>query len=224
MSLDSLILSNSVRSFLEEATSRYEANVNQAASYLIGRGLDQGAATGARLGVVSDPMPGHERFRGMVSIPYLTPAGVVAIKFRCAEPHDCKAEGHEKYNAPTGQKARLYGVQALHTKGDTVAIVEGEFSSIVMTHVVGIPTVGTPSTQWHDHWTRCFSDYERVLVIADNDLKPDGSNPGEKHAKKVVSAVPNARLILPPPGLDPDEWIQVEGADVVRKKVLGDDA
>jgi len=34
------------------------------------------------LGVVVDPLPGHEQFLGRVAIPYVTPSGVVDIRFR----------------------------------------------------------------------------------------------------------------------------------------------
>lgn len=218
MSLDSLILSQSQRTSMQEAAERYAAAVDQATvSYLVGRGLDRDAATGSLLGRVSDPLPEHERFEGMLSIPYVTPAGVVGFKFRCIQDHDCKAVKCQRYDSPTGQKARLYGVESLLSGADTVAIVEGEFARIVMRYVVGIPTVGTPGTQWLEHWPRCFADFERVLVVADHDVHPNGDSPGVKHAKKVVSTIHGAQLILPPPGLDPDEWVAAGGVERVRE-------
>jgi hypothetical protein len=47
---------------------------------------------------VVDPIAGHELGEGMLSIPYITPAGVVGIKFRRLD------EGTPKYLWPTGQK------------------------------------------------------------------------------------------------------------------------
>ena len=219
MSLDSLILSPSQRASLEEATARYETAIDQrAVSYLTGRGLDQAASLGSRLGLCSDPLPGHERFEGMLSIPYLTPAGVVAIKFRCiTDDCDCRASHGGKYDGPAGQKARLYGVESLQDGGDTICIVEGEFSRITMNYMVGVPTVASPGTQWLEHWPRVFADYERILVVADHDVHPNGDSPGIKHAKKVVASLHGAHIVLPPPGLDPDEWVAQDGVEAVRK-------
>lgn len=154
---------------------------------------------------------------GMLSIPYLTPGGVVGFKFRCIQDHDCKAERCQRYDSPTGQKARLYGVESLQDRGDTICIVEGEVARIVMRYIVGVPTVATPGTQWLEHWPRCFADFERILVIADHDVHPNGDSPGIKHAKKVVSTMQGAQLVLPPPGFDPDEWLVSYGVDKVRE-------
>lgn len=216
---------------MKQAAEAYHSQLtSRVASYLTGRGLDRDDAIGYLLGEVCEPLPSHERFRGMLSIPYLTPAGVVGFKFRCPEDHKCKDFGHPKYDSPSGQKARLFNVAALHTRSDTVALVEGELSSIVCTEKVGVPCVGTPGTQWtkeHPHWPRVFADFDRVLVIADHDLDGEGKQEqgkGVGHAKRVVSSLPNAQLILPPPGMDLDEWVQAEGPDAVRKQVLGDDA
>lgn len=211
--LDSLIVSPSVRRTLQQATETYAQNVDQLASFLAGRGIDRDAATGHLLGKVCDPLPGHERFVGMMSIPYLTESGVVAMKFRQLEP-----ERTPKYDAPSGQTVRLYNVAALNTHGPTVAICEGELDAIVMTHVVGIPAVGVPgASNWQEHWPRCFADYDTVLVVADHDAKEDGSDPGLKHAKRVVKEVKGGRLVLPPSGCDLTEWVQKEGVETVRK-------
>lgn len=210
-------LSDSQRSLLETATAAYESQLDSpAVSYLAGRGLDQAGATGARLGVCREPVPGHERFVGMVSIPYLTPAGVVAIKFRCPEDHNCKDEGHSKYDQPS-QHARLYNAMDLHRPGDVIACVEGEFDTRIMSDRIGVPAVGRPGTTWLDYWPRVFADYERVCVLADFDLKDDGSNPGLTSAKKIVNTMPNAELVVPPAGLDLTEWYLRDGADPIRE-------
>jgi DNA primase len=219
VSLDTLSLSSSQRVFLEEATATYEKTLDRAASYLVGRGLDQAAATGSRLGLASDPLPGHERFAGRLALPYVTPGGVVAIKFRCIEDHDCRSEAHGKYDGPSGQKARLFNTRALLDKGDTVAICEGEMDALVCHHVLGVPAVGTPGTQWMDHWGRCFADFERVLVVADHDVHPNGDSPGIKHARKVQAHVRGSEVVLPPEGMDLGEWVQQYGADEVRRSL-----
>lgn len=147
----------------------------------------------------------------MMSIPYVTDAGVVAIKFRRLE-----GEG-PKYDSPSGQHARLFNVRAFQIPGDAIAVCEGELDALVCTSVVGVPAVGTPGTTWLDHWPRCFADHAQVFIVADNDEKEDGSNPGLKHAKHVLKTLPNAQIITPPLGLDLGEWVLKEGAEKVRK-------
>lgn len=211
--LDSLLLSRSQRDFLDLATETYQKNVDSVASYLVDRGIGKEAAYAARLGRVSEPLAGHERFEGMLSIPYLTPAGTVAMKFRSLDP-----DAKQKYDGPSGQHVRLYNAGALATAtGTTVCVCEGELAALVTHHVVGVPAVGAPGTQWQAHWARCLADFEQVLVVADNDEKEDGSNPGLKHAKSLVAAIPGSRLVLPPPGLDIDEWLLATDVATVRK-------
>lgn len=211
--LDSLIPSSSLRASLEHATAMYEKNVEDLASYLVTRGIGRDAALGARLGKVCEPAPGHERFVGMMSIPYLTPGGPVAIKFRRLD------DEHPKYDGPSGQHARLFNAGLLaDTDSDTVLICEGELDAVVGTHVLGVPSVGRPGGgTWLDHWSRCFADFERVLIVADNDDKPDGSNPGLKSAKSVQKHIPDSQLVLPPLGMDLGEWVLAEGAEAVKK-------
>ena len=213
--LDGLLLSKSQRDSLERATATFEKNVDRLGSYLEGRGIERQAALSARLGYVSEPLPGLERFVGMMAVPYLALSGPVAIKFRRLE-----GEG-PKYDAPSGQHARLYNVTAVTLPGDAVAVCEGELDALVCTSVVGVPAVGTPGTTWLDHWPRCLADFARVIVVADNDEKDDGSNPGLKHAKSVAKSVPNAQIVTPPLGLDLGEWVLRDGADAVRNALIG---
>lgn len=212
--LDSLSVSPQRRDEMERVVTACEANLYEAADFLQSRGIGEGIAREARLGVVGSDLPAaFDRFRGMLCLGYVTPAGVIALKFRQLEP-----ERTPKYDAPSGQHVRLYNVAALHTHGDTVAICEGELDALVMTHVVGIPAVGVPgASNWQDHWARCFADFDRVLVIADHDAKADGTDPGVRHAKKVVKAVRGGQLVLPPAGHDLTEWVQRDGVDAVKE-------
>lgn len=180
-------------------------------SFLDPRGISREVAEVHRLGYVCDDYPGFERFAGMMSLPYLTPTGVVGVKFRRME-----GEG-PKYDSPSGQGHRLYNVLAFQSRADTIALCEGEMDAIVCNSVVGVPAVATPGTNWMPHWSRCFSDFERVLIVADNDEKEDGSNPGLKHARSVLKQLPNAQIVLPPNGLDMNDWLLRDGADVVRR-------
>lgn len=210
--LSSLIVSSSQIESLGRAAAAYAVNVDLAAPYLVSRGIGQQAALGSRLGYVVGPDPGHERFRGMVSIPYLLPVGVVAIKFRRIE-----GEG-AKYDSPSGQHSRLYNAGVLASGGDVVAICEGEFDAIKVQQDLGIPTVAVPGTDnWKPYMARCFADWDRVIVFADHDAKEDGSDPGLKHAKRLVKEIVNSELVIPPGGMDMTEWLISEGIDAVRE-------
>lgn len=214
MVLDQLMLSSTVRRSLEQATTAFQGHLYEAEGFLSARGVSEEMALSYRLGTVPSDTPGFERFAGMLSLPYLTPGGVVALKFRALDP-----ERKPKYDAPSGQTSRLYNVAALHSTGDTVAICEGEIDALVMTELVGIPAVGVPgATQWsgHKYWPRAFADYETVLVIADNDIKEDGSNPGLKSAMTIAKGVPGGRVVTPPPGEDLNSWVLKDGVEAVR--------
>ena len=132
------------RQSLTEAAERYSSNLTpQAASYLAGRGLTKEVASTFLLGSVVEPSAGHEHATGMLSIPYLTPAGVVGIKFRRLD------DGTPKYIWPTGQKIGLFNVNDLHKHSDTIAICEGEIDTIVLSGMVQIPSVGVAGvSQW----------------------------------------------------------------------------
>lgn len=215
-SLDSLMLPAERRNSLERATAAAEKNLGlpEVGSFLEPRGITFEAASASRLGCLSEPIPGFERFVGMLAIPYLTGSGaVVAIKYRCIRDHDCKAEGCQRYDAPDGQKAKLYNAGALAKPGAIAAVVEGELKARVVSDVLGIPAVGTSAGVWMDHWPRCLADFDRVLVIADND------EPGLKHAKgKVLKTISGAELVVPPadhPKID--DWINEVGVEPVRK-------
>lgn len=210
--LDSMLLSVAQRRSLEEATARYARDLLLAASYLEGRGVSEQTATSFRLGVVSDPAPGHDRFYGWLSIPYLTPAGVVAMKFRNLNPDD-----DHRWDAPAGSRTHLYNARALAEGGEVCLLVEGEMKTLVGSSMLDVPVVGTWGTNWLPHWPRCFSDFDRVIVVGDNDVKEDGSNPGRKHAEKVVKTLQNAELVLPPPGVQLDEWLLRDGPEAVSE-------
>lgn len=165
-------------------------------------------------------MPGHEKVAGFMSIPYVVPSGVVAMKFRCIADHNCKEVGCQRYDQPAGQKVHLFNAGILATtKSDVVAVCEGELDAILCTHELGIPAVGTAAGTWLDHYPRCFADFEEVIVIADHDAKPDGSSPGIKHAKRVASTISRSRIVTPPVGMDLGEWVAAEGREAVLERI-----
>ena len=152
-------------------------------------------------------------FKDMLSIPYVCPAGVVSMKFR-----DITGNAKNKYLGLPGSRPKLFNARVLAEPIDTVVLCEGELDAIVMSARVGVPAVGVPGVSaWLDHFPRCFADVRNVFVVFDNDVHEDGSNPGQVAVKKVLKAIPHARNILPPKGLDVSEWFVSQGAGVIRK-------
>ena len=172
--LERLDLTTLQRAELEEATARYVDQLDEPAlAYLRGRGLED-AAPSFRLGVVRDPLPEHRSYVGRLAVPYLTPNGVVSMRFRALDDSKIKMLG------PAGVQPRMFNVNALHTRLPYVAIVEGEFDAMAA-DLIGLPAVGIPGTSmWHAHFPRIFADFETVYVITDNDVKApneDGETP-----------------------------------------------
>lgn len=195
------MLNEKQRQSLTDAAERYSSNLTtQARSYLEGRGLTEEVISTFLLGSVVDPIAGHELATGMISIPYRTPAGVVGMKFRRID------DGTPKYLWPTGQKVGLFNVVDLHATSNTIAICEGEIDTIVLSGVVGIPSVGVAGvSQWKPWFPKLFESYERVLIFADNDIKEDGRNPGQELAKRIKEDLDKAEIVHLPDNTDVNE-------------------
>ena len=88
-------LSSSQRQFLLQATQRYASKIELAKDYLANRSLSVEEASIFHLGVVDEPLPGHEPYKGRLAIPYITPSGVVDIRFRGIVLADGDAAGLE---------------------------------------------------------------------------------------------------------------------------------
>ena len=204
------MLSDEQKLSLTECAKRYNSYLDEEIlSYLEGRGIIKETADRFQLGKVLEPHAGHELATGMLSIPYLTPSGVVGLKFRRLD------DGTPKYLWPSGQKVGMYNVLDLHKDSDVIAICEGEIDTIVISGLVGIPAVGVPGvSQWKPHFPKLFEAYERVLVFADNDAgKKDGNNPGFELAKRIKEDVDKAEIVVLPEGHDVNEVYLSTGSD-----------
>jgi DNA primase len=192
------MLNEKQRQSLTESAEKYCSSLTpQAASYLAGRGITKEVANTFRLGSVVEPSAGHEHAVGRLSIPYITPAGIVGIKFRTID------GGVPKYLWPTGQKIGLFNVLDLHKHSDTIAICEGEIDTIVLSGLVGIPAVGVAGvSQWKPWFPKLFESYSRILIFADNDVKEDGRNPGQELAKRIKEDLDKADIVHLPDNQD----------------------
>lgn len=196
---------------MEQATATYELFVTEARMYLEGRGIDLAVAATYRLGYVAAPEVGHEQYQGRLSIPYLTKAGVVNLKFRCIRNHECKETGCPKYLG-LSQGTNLYNVSAFFRDSTVIAICEGEFDALILNEHV-MPAVGVPGAQhWKPWYERCFSDYEKVFVYA------DGDEAGRDFARQVSSHLDGVTVIHMPHGTDVNQVFLDEGPNGLRKR------
>lgn len=162
-------LSNEQRKLLERATLRYHDHLDEAADALAARGIDLEHARSNVLGVVRDPLPGHEGSEGRLAIPYITDAGPVNMSFRCLRPHKCGEVGCPKYLMQEKVSTNLYGVQSVTWAKEWIAVTEGEIDCLTLTQI-GIPAVGIPGAKkWEKHWANVFEDFSRVYLFEDGD-------------------------------------------------------
>lgn len=171
-----------------------------------------------RLGVCSDPEPGHEVAVGRLAIPYTNKLGVIGIKFRCITGHSCKEASCPKYLAPLGQEPYLFNVAAVDEDADTIHITEGELDAIVLAEVLGQPVVGLPgSSAWRQHHPWHFRGFSRVLVWA------DGDKAGQDLARMLRKEIPAAEIVTMPQGQDVTEVYVQLGAEGIIKLAGEDD-
>ena len=210
------MLNSEQRKSLTESAERYHnALTQEAVFYLRERGITKEVADTFLLGSVVEPSAGHEHSVGRLSIPYRTPAGVVGMKFRSID------DSVPKYLYPTGQKVGLFNVVDLHVYSDTIAICEGEIDTIILSGLVGIPTVGVAGvSQWKEHFPKLFESYKKVVVLADNDLKESGQNPGMELAKRIKEDLDKAVIIQLPGNEDVNDCYLNYGADWLRDRIM----
>ena len=203
---------------LLEAAQHYAANLSaEAELYLEGRGIPRYVAEQFDIGTITNPIPGHEMYEGWLSIPYITALGhCVGFKFRRLD------EGKPKYGSPLGQKAHLYNVTDVTVDSGIIVICEGELDTVVVSGLCGIPAVGVPGVAaWKPHFARLFTGFDTVYIVGDNDVKEDGSNPGEEFARRVAGELTNGQIVQLPPGMDINELYLAQGLEAISNLAGG---
>lgn len=179
------------------------------AQYLMARGITREAATAHKIGYVGVPRVGHERYRGRISIPYITPTCVNEIRFRTLVD-----SSEPKYLSRDGADSHLYNVGAFQTDSDFIAISEGEFDTVIANSVCGIPTVGLAGANaWKPFYRRAFTDYHKVFVLT------DGDQAGWDLGKKIATALDVAVVVSMPDGMDLTDVYMEEGSDGIKKRL-----
>jgi len=193
--------------------------------YLREHGLDKDIAARYQLGFVNPVDPDDEQYAGRLAIPYLTRAGIVAMKYRCVQEHKCSDHGHKKYLAPSGQESRIFNPEAFFAAGLTIGVAEGEIDAIAATERIGLPTIGIPGvdmwTQNRKVWRRTLEDFDKVIIFVDGDLKDEetGKQPGLDLARAISADMRGrARLVRCDPGEDVASTVASGRIDELREK------
>lgn len=192
---------------LESAVTHYQKHIHLAQEYLASRGLTLEDAATHRLGVVEEPLPGHETYKGRLVIPYITKTGVVDIRFRAMDNSDLK------YLGLPGAKTHLYNVLSTFSAQDMIAVCEGEIDTITL-NKCGIPSVGVPGVNnWKKHYTRILQDFETVYVFA------DGDQPGTDFGKNLARELATVIVIQMPDGEDVNSVYCKGGPNAIRERI-----
>jgi DNA primase len=160
------------------------------------------------LGGVVNPDVLDEDARGMISIPYNTPNGPVALRFR----RPPQRENGPKYWQHEHSNLTIFNTPAFFDSEETIAITEGEMDCITLVQA-GIPAVGIPgASAWKSHFELLFEGYSSVLICADN----DDQGAGRKFAAKIAQKVPGPRVVLLPENHDVNSYYAEFGREALR--------
>jgi DNA primase len=193
---------------LTRAAKFYHSALHEAEDYLAGRGINLEAATRARLGVVLEPLTGHEAYINRLAIPYITRSGVVDVRFRSLDLSE------PKYMGMAGASTHLYNVGSLFRASSYICICEGEIDTITLDAVCGIPAVGVPGVNnWKKHYTRLLADFDKVFLFA------DGDNAGTDFGKSLSRELGNLVVVQMPEGEDVNSMYRLHGADYFNNKI-----
>ena len=201
-------LSSSQKNFLLQATQRYAARIELAKEYLLSRQLSVEEARVFHLGVVEDPLPGHEAYIGRLAIPYITPSGVVDIRFRGIHNED------PKYMGLVGAKTTMFNTQACFVADKYICVTEGEFDCIMMTVKTMHPTIGIPgANNWKPHYAKILDDFDTVIILADGDAA------GLEFGKKISRELGNVNIVSMPEGEDVNSIMIKRGSDWIDERI-----
>lgn len=154
------------------------------------------------LGFVGKPSPGHERFRGMLSIPYLRhdAAGptVATIRFACVA-DGCTHEYHDQIASLPSHGARLFNTRDLFARVEELYICLGEWDTITAL-AYGLHAVGVQDADgWRPYMAQAFQGYKTVRILA----RAGDRGRSMRWAGEVAAQIPTAVIEPFPNSVDP---------------------
>jgi DNA primase len=184
--------------------------------YLAMRKISPEAQTYFRLGFVKDAEEGDEFEVGRLSIPYITPTGVVGLKFRAIPLNGIPGnpEDSPKYKYRTGFTTTIFNTRDLQRQEQLVCITEGELDT-VSAWMAGYPSVAVPGVKnWRPVFARAFR-FRKVAILADN----DDSGQGLEFARMVQKDIHGSRIVLMPDGMDVNKLVVEDGLEALKRMV-----
>ncbi len=186
----------------------YKASIHLGKDYLASRGLSVEEVQRFHLGVVEHPLPGHEGYTGRLAIPYVTPSGVVDIRFRTM------SGGDPKYMGMPGAKTTMFNSQAVLTADGYICVTEGEIDCITVVAKTNHPSVGIPgANNWKPYYSKILDDFETVIILADGDAA------GLEFGKKISRELGNANIVQMPEGHDVNSIVLQEGIGFIDERI-----
>lgn len=211
-----LVPPESSKKLLEEACLSYQAQLSgsPAEQYLVEeRGLSIDTLLSFRIGFCGVPEPGDDMYRGMLSIPFITVTGPVAIQFR--QPHVVPKGGKRFLNR--GSTQRIFNPMVLLQPFRTVYLCEGPIDTMTVAEI-GLPAFGIPGVDnWLPKFARALRN-RRVVVLADGD---DEKGQGKNFAARVATDVDESATVLFE-GEDVNSYYMKHGPDALREKITLD--
>ena len=157
---------------------------------------------------MDNPLPGHEGYKGKLVIPYITPSGVVDLRFRSIHGED------PKYIGLPGAKTTMFNAQSVLTADGYVCVTEGEIDCITTVVKTGHPAVGIPgANNWKPYYSKILDDFDTVIVLA------DGDSPGLEFGKKISRELGNVNIVQMPEGHDVNSIVLQEGAGWLDERI-----
>jgi DNA primase len=199
----------SMKRSLAEAVEDYSAQLigSPAEEYLIqDRGLSSEVLESFQIGFVGKAHLGDDLFRGMISFPFMTVSGPVAIQFR-------QVGDYEPRFRSKGSTKRIFNPSVLLEPHRRVYICEGLVDTLTVADV-SLPVVGFPGVDaWDKPFARAFRN-RRVVVLADGDDKGQGL----KFATRIQVDVEQCDVILFE-GEDVNSYRMKYGVDALKEKM-----
>jgi DNA primase len=194
---------------LEERLCKFESARLPLLPYLAERGLGAEAADRFRLGYVEPSDNEPRRYWHRMALPYLTPTGVVQIRYRRLVEDDSP-----KYLGDPGTEVTLFNAHATLGARGPVFLCEGEMDAIAVTTLTGHPAVGIPGArawQAHPYWARCFVGLDHLIFPA------DGDTAGHELADAVHQSLPEVHVVRLPDGEDANSVLARDRAEFLAR-------